>query len=332
MRQEQFVARHGAEWVVFEAWLDARADSPRRARGDRTWKGLPDEDAPHAYRRLCQQLGLARRRNYSPTVVDRLQQLMQRGHTALYRAPPPQWSRIPRFFLAEFPRLVRAEWGCMLVALLSFAVPLVGMFVLVRLHPELAASVVGQHQLAEVETMYSSAEATGKIGRESGTDIGMFGFYILNNVSIGLRTFAIGLFAGVGSLFMEVFNGVFFGAIAGHLQNVGLGPYLWRFVVGHGSFELTAIVIAGGAGLRLGLDVIAPGRRRRIDALVEGGKRGARIAMGVALMLVIAAFLEAFWSSMATLPATLMYSVAGVLWAMVFAWLAFGGRGLPDAD
>ena len=332
MRQEQFVARFGAEWNDFEAWLQARADSPRPARNDRTWRGMPDEDAPHAYRRLCQQLGLARRRNYSPAVVDRLQHLMQRGHTALYRAAPPRWSRIPRFFLAEFPRLVRAERNCMLLALACFVLPLVGMFLLVRFHPELASSVVGHEQLSDIETMYSSAEATGKIGRETGTDVGMFGLYILNNISIGLRTFAAGLLAGIGSIFMMVFNGVFFGAIAAHLQNVGLGPYLWRFVVGHGSFELTAIVIAGGAGLRLGLDVIAPGQRRRIDALVEGGKRGARLCLGIAAMLLVAAFLEAFWSSMATLPAALMYVVAGVLWSLVFAWLAFGGRGLRDAD
>lgn len=332
MRQEQFVSRHGVEWRDFEAWLDARANSPRRARNDRTWRGLPDEDAPHAYRRLCQQLGLARRRNYSPAVVDRLQQLMQRGHTALYRAAPPRWSRIPRFFLAEFPRLVRAEWACMSIALVCFVLPLVGMYLLVRFHPELASSVLSPRQLAEMEVMYSSAEATGKIGREAGTDVGMFGFYIFNNVSIGLRTFAAGLLAGVGSLFMMVFNGVFFGTIAAHLQNVGLGPNLWRFAVGHGSFELTAIVIAGGAGLRLGLDCIAPGRRSRVDALIHAGKRGARLCLGVALMLLIAAFIEAFWSSMATLPATLMYSVAGLLWTLVFAWLAFGGRGVPDAD
>jgi uncharacterized membrane protein SpoIIM required for sporulation len=191
--------------------------------------------------------------------VDRLQHLMQRGHTALYRAAPPRWSRIPRFFLAEFPRLVRAQWAACWSRSPASWCRWWGCFVLVRSHPELAASVLGHEQLAEIEQMYSSAEATGKIGRDAGTDVGMFGFYILNNVSIGLRTFAAGLLAGIGSIFMTAFNGVFFGAIAGHLQNVGLGPYLWRFVVGHGSFELTAIVLAGGAGLRLGLDFIAPG-------------------------------------------------------------------------
>lgn len=332
MRQEQFVARHAQGWADFEAWLDARADHPRRARADRTWSGLADEDMPHAYRRVCQQLGLARRRGYSPAVVDRLQTLMQRGHNALYRPPAPQWSRIPRFFLAEFPRRVRAEAGYMWASLACFALPLVAMFVFVRLMPEYAASVFKPEQLAEFEQMYSMDIGEGKLGRESGGDFAMFGMYILNNVSIGLRTFASGLLAGVGSAFVLVYNGVFFGAFAAHLVNVGLGDPLWRFVCGHASFELTAIVIAGGAGLRLGLGVLAPGRRSRTEALVEGGRRGALLALGVAGMLLIAAFIEAFWSSIDAIPAPIKYSVAGALWALVLGWLAFGGRGLRDAD
>ena len=74
MRQEHFVARHQAEWQAFEGWLDARAASPRKARADRGWRGLADEDMPAAYRRLSQQLGLARRRGYSPLLLERLQE------------------------------------------------------------------------------------------------------------------------------------------------------------------------------------------------------------------------------------------------------------------
>jgi uncharacterized membrane protein SpoIIM required for sporulation len=331
MRQEQFVAKHEASWTQFEAWLDARADSPRQARADRTWTGLPDEEMPHAYRRVCQQLGLARRRGYSPAVVDRLQALMQRGHNALYRPPRPGWSRLPRFFLAEFPRRVRAEAGFMWASLACFALPLLAMFAFIRWMPEYAASVFPAEQLSQFEQMYTPTD-DGKLGRDSGTDVAMFGMYILNNVSIGLRTFASGLLAGVGSAFVLVYNGVFFGTFAAHLVNVGLSDPLWRFVCGHASFELTAIVIAGGAGLRLGLGVLAPGRQSRIEALIEGGRRGALIALGVALMLLIAAFIEAFWSSIDAMPAWIKYSVAGVLWAIVLAWLAFGGRGLRDAD
>ncbi|PAK99903.1 hypothetical protein B8W90_14245, partial [Staphylococcus hominis] len=70
----------------------------------------------------------------------------------------------------------------------------------------------------------------------------MFGYYIMNNISIGLRTFASGLLAGLGTVLVLLFNGLTIGAAAGHLQHIGHGDPFWRFVCGHGAFELTAIV------------------------------------------------------------------------------------------
>ena len=324
MRQEHFIVRHEAEWLAFEQWLDARATSPRRARADRGWRGVADEDLPAAYRRLCQQLGLARRRGYSPQLVARLQELMQRGHAVMYRPPLPRWRRAFEFLLADMPRLVRAESGVMWASLILFAIPLVASFVAVQLKPELIHTLMSAQQVGEMEAMYDPAAP--RLGREADSDLMMFGYYIFNNIGIGLRTFASGLLAGVGPALTLAFNGVIIGGVAGHLQGSGHGDPFWRFVAGHSAFELSAIVIAGGAGLRLGLDLLAPGRRRRVDALVEGGRRGARLCLGVFAMLLAAAFIEAFWSSIGWIPAMVTYSVGGALWALVLAWLWFGGR------
>ncbi len=324
MRQEHFIARHQAEWQAFDAWLDARGGRPRRARADRDWRGMDDSVMPAAYRRLTQQLGLARRRGYSPQLVERLQALVQRGHDVMYRPPPPRWRRSVEFLLADFPRLVRAERGAMLAALLMFALPLVLSFIAVQVRPELIHTLFEPVQLAQMEAMYDPAAS--KLGRDSGEDLQMFGYYVMNNVSIGLRSFASGLLAGIGPVLVLGMNGVMIGGMASHLQGVGLGDPFWRFVAGHGAFELTAIVIAGGAGLRLGLGVLAPGRRRRVDALVEGGRRGARLALGVFAMLVVAAFIEAFWSSIGWIPAAVKFGVGGALWLMVLLWLWRGGR------
>ena len=324
MRQEHFIARHQAEWQAFDAWLDARGGRPRRARADRDWRGMDDSAVPAAYRRLTQQLGLARRRGYSPQLVDRLQALVQRGHDVMYRPAPPRWRRSVEFLLADFPRLVRAERGAMAAGLLMFALPLVLSFVAVQVRPELIHTLFEPVQLAQMEAMYDPAAS--KLGRDSGEDLQMFGFYVMNNVSIGLRSFASGLLAGIGPVLVLGMNGVMIGGMASHLQGVGLGDPFWRFVAGHGAFELTAIVIAGGAGLRLGLGVLAPGRRRRVDALVEGGRRGARLALGVFAMLVVAAFIEAFWSSIGWIPAAVKFGVGGALWLLVLLWLWRGGR------
>ena len=332
MRQEQFVARHEGEWQAFEHWLEMRGDT-RRARAERNSSQIGDEDIPVRYRRLCQQLALARKRGYSPVVTTRLQELMQRGHNLLYRTPPPRWKRAAEFLLADFPRLVRSEAGCMWAAAALFVVPLVAMFVLLQRHPELIHGLMDPAQLAQLERMYDPSSEANKLGRDSGTDWQMFGHYVMNNISIGLRTFASGLLAGIGTILVLIFNGISIGAVFGHLQQIGSGDPLWRFVAGHAPFELTAIVIAGGAGLRLGLNLIAPGRRRRIDALVAGGSKGARLCLGVAFMLLVAAFIEAFWSSTQSIPAAVKFSVSGVLWTLVLLWLWRGGRDRQgDAD
>lgn len=330
MKQEQFVARYQQEWQALERWLALRGESARRARRQVADNALNDEDIPQHYRRLCQQLALARKRGYSPQLVARLQLLMQQGHGLLYRTPPPQWRRAVEFLFADFPQLVRSQARTMWLAAGLFVAPLVTSFLLAQLDPTFIHLLMDNSDIAAMERMYDPGSPD--LGRDSGTDWMMFGHYIMNNISIGLRTFASGLLAGVGTVLVLLFNGLTIGAVAGHLQHIGHGGPFWRFVAGHAAFELTAIVIAGGAGLQLGMKLVAPGRRRRIDALVEGGTIGARLCLGVAAMLLVAAFIEAFWSSIAAVPAWGKFSVAGVLWSVVLLWLWRGGRGNADAD
>lgn len=330
MRQEQFVTRYQHEWQQFEDWLQRRGEGSRKQRSSIDPDVLGDETIPQRYRRLCQQLALARRRGYSPQLVEQLQQLMQRGHNLLYRTPAPRWQRALEFLFADFPSTVRSQAGAMWVACALFVIPLVGIFVLLQYKPELIHMLLDPRQVAQMEKMYDPA--ADNLGRDSGTDWAMFGHYIMNNISIGLRTFASGLLAGIGTILVLLFNGITIGAVAGHLQQIGSGDPFWRFVVGHAPFELTAIVIAGGAGLQLGLRLLAPGRIRRIDALIEGGVIGARLCLGVAFMLLVAAFIEAFWSSTAWVPMWGKLSVSAVLWTVVLLWLWRGGRGGDHAD
>jgi len=329
MRQEQFVARHQREWVEFETWLRTRADT-HTAQHSRNTGALGDEAMPQRYRRIAQQLSLARRRGYSAQVTARLQELMEQGHQVLYRTPPLRWRAVLEFLMAGFPRLVRSEAACMWAALVLFALPLAGITVLLQFRPELIHALMDPKMVAQMERMYDPSSP--RIGRDSGGDWTMFGYYIMNNIGIGLQTFASGLLVGVGSIVVLVSNGLTIGAVFGHLTQIGSGGPLWSFVCGHGAFELTAIVIAGGAGLQLGLNWLAPGRRTRGQALVQAGLKGARLCMGVAFMLLVAAFIEAFWSSIASVPYPVKYTVAAVLWLGVLTWLWRGGRNRVHKD
>lgn len=326
LRQERFVARYQDEWREFEDWLQARGELPQTRWSGRPWTGLRDEDVPLRYRRICQHLALARRRGYSPAVTHRLQDLMQRGHNVLYRAPAARLRPVADFVLNGFPRLVRAHRGYMLASLLLFVVPLVVTYVLSLERPDMVYTLMDPAQVAQVERMYDPANHAHQEMRVASSNVGMFGYYIMNNVSIGFRTFASGILLAIGTVFALVFNGLFVGTIAGHLQQIGSGSTFWPFVVGHSAPELTAIVIAGGAGLRIGMALVAPGQRRRVDALIAAGLDGARLSMGFFAMLVVAALIEAFWSSNGAIPHPVKFAVGAVLWTLVLAWLLLGGR------
>ncbi len=326
MRQDDFQARHEHQWAALDAWLERRARPPRSERSLDAPETIGDLEFPAMYRRVCQHLSIAERRGYSDVVVARLRDLVHRGHLVLYQPPPPRLSRVLEFVAVEFPRLVRAHAGAMTISALLLFGPMLATIAVLQVRPELVHSVFDAPQLAELERMYDPAAADAKLGRESGTDLKMFGHYVLNNVSIGFRTFASGLLAGVGPTLVLLLNGTMIGAAAGHLTAIGHGGPFWRFVVGHSAPELIAIVIAGAAGLTVGMALIAPGRRTRGRALAEAGANGARLVLGAFVMLVFAAFIEAYWSSIGSLPDAVKFGSGALIWVGVLSWLTLGGR------
>ncbi|MBS7661858.1 stage II sporulation protein M [Pseudomonas lalucatii] len=326
MKQSLFESRHQADWQAFATQLATL----ERGKAD----AAQCTGFAAAYRRLCQQLALAQARGYSNHLVERLQQLALRGHQQFYRHRSPLGAQLLGFVLGGFPRLVRAEWRCVLAASLLFFGSLLGMGLLVYLFPELVYSVMDAEQVSGMEQMYDpDASRLGRFAeRDSGDDWLMFGFYIMNNIGIAFQTFASGLLLGLGSLFFLLFNGLMIGAVAGHLTQIGYGQTFWSFVIGHGAFELTAIALAGAAGLKLGWALLAPGRLPRGEALRRAAARSVRLIGGVILLLLLAAFVEAYWSSMTLASASLKYAVGAGLWLLVLAYLGLAGRGghAPD--
>ncbi len=326
MKQSLFEQRHQADWQAFGELLD----SLERGKVDsQACKGFAAD-----YRRLCQQFALAQARGYSSHLIEQLQHLVLRGHQQFYRHRSPLAAQLIGFILAGFPRLVRAEWRCVTAASLIFFGSLLGMALLVYLFPELIYSLVDPEQVANMEEMYDpDARRIGRFSeRDSGDDWMMFGFYIMNNIGIAFQTFASGLLFGLGSLFFLLFNGLMIGAVAGHLTQIGYSETFWSFVIGHGAFELTAIALAGAAGFKLGGALLAPGRLPRSDALRLAAGHSVRLIGGATVFLLLAAFIEAYWSSMTLASPTVKYVVGALLWLLVLAYLLFAGRGQHAPD
>jgi len=323
MKQAAFEERYAGDWERFEAWLDRREKLRRRKAGS---EPLSDLDIPAVYRQLCQLLALARERQYSPDLVDRLNRLALRGHHLLYGARGGQSIRIMTFLGGDFPRLVRREWRAVLTAAILFFGSGAVLFHAVLAYPDFIFYLLDPEQLAELQEMYDPSN--DRLGQREGDDnFMMFAFYIWNNVKIGFQVFATGVLFGLGTLYYLLSNGVFIGAIAGYITGLGYIEPFWSFVSGHSAMELTAIVISGAAGLKLGAALVSPGLHSRGRALVEAARPAVRLVYGAALMFIIAAFIEGFWSPLTTFPAQTKYWVGAAMWALVIGYFAFAGRG-----
>jgi uncharacterized membrane protein SpoIIM required for sporulation len=326
MKQDVFIKKYQTNWDDFEAWLDYQ----EAGKKERKEMPLPNIDMPHYYRQLCHHLSLAKSRLYSPALIERLNDLVTRGHQQLYSSRPPFLRHVMAYLLGGFPQLVRKEWKLLALSSLLFYGPFLAMLISVQFNPELAYSVLSTEQLENMESMYEPSlnERLGR-ERESDSDILMFGFYIKNNTGIGFQTFAGGLLYGIGTLFFLVFNGFVIGTVAGHLTHLGYISTFWGFVSGHSAMELTAIVISGMAGLKLASGLYAPGRKTRVRALLDNGQIAVKIIYGAALMFILAAFIEAFWSSIASMPVMIKYGFGIFMWVVVISYFVFVGRSTP---
>ena len=329
MKQEASEARHASAWDTFEKWIRVLSRGRSVSGMDRGVRTEIGRRFPALYRQVCHHLSLARARRYSIGLQHRLNQLALDGHQHLYRSRMPFFRTIARFVVNDFPAAFRKRWRYMLTSALVFYLPAIGMAISINAQPELVFSIVDPFNVSRIEEMYDPANEVLGRERESDTDVYMFGYYIYNNISIGFQTFAGGLLFGLGSLFYLVFNGLFFGAIATHLTSIGFTETFWPFVIGHSSFELTAIVIFGGVGLMLGYGAIAPGRKRRWHAIRDSAIDGLPLIYGGTLMLVAAAFVEAFWSSTTWPPISIKYLVGSLLWVVLGLYLGLMGRNEP---
>jgi len=284
------------------------------------------EEFPENYRLLCHHLSLARSRHYSPLLVERLEKLVINAHQIYYRRKTHMLSSVLIYFTSGFSQSVRKEWHWILLSSALFFGTFLGMLITLQYYPDMVYTVISGEQLAQMESMYDPSQ--DKIGRNrtSGTDFEMFGFYIFNNTGIGLRTFASGLLFGVGSVITLVFNGLTIGGVAGYLTFIGYSSTFWPFVSGHSAMELTAIVLSGAAGFKLGFSIISPGRKSRLRSLIDSAREAIYMMYGVATMFVIAAFIEAYWSSMTDIPSMVKYTVGVINWLLLIMYFVFLGR------
>ncbi len=319
MQGKEFEKRNRESWGEYEQTLNALEEKSGDVDASRL---------PVMFRKVCTDLALARHRMYGTRMNEQLNVLVIRGHKIIHRRAGGTWESVLRFLLIDFPSTVRKEWRLLLVATLSFVLPAIGMVLVGFYWSDFSwiEAVLGSGQMESLDKMYGSADnQIANLREEFGSNFMMFCFYIMNNIGIDFRIFAGGILACLGSLVFLIYNGVFFGAVIVYIHVACSTQAFYSFVAGHSSFELIAMVIAGMAGLRIGLGLLHPGRKTLRRSLMDAGKQSLPLIFGAALMTLLAAAIEGFWSAQA-LPPMLKYTVGGLNWVLCVLYFIFAGR------
>lgn len=316
------VRRQRAEWDEYQGLLEQARKKGLDELGETRVSRFAQ-----LYRGIAADLARARSYGGSHELLYSLERMVGAGHNLFYRPAERSWRRFGLFLSGGFAALARRLWKPIALASALFYLPALLTFAAIRAQPELAREIIPAHMIARAENA-ADKEARGE-GYFDVPEVSMpmmASRLVSNNVQVTFTAFTGGMLAGIGTLIILVFNGLHLGSVSALFANHGQSLHLWTFIAGHGAIELTAICIAGGAGLWLGSAIVFPGRRTRREMLQRRGREAVSLLGGTSVMLLIAGFIEGFIST-SSLPAAAKFVLAAIFALAMASYFAFAGRG-----
>jgi len=293
-------------------------------RGLHNLSGAELREMALLYRQIASDLSALRQERTARNLEVELNELLARAHEIVYSGRKMRLTDLWRFFREEYPRIFRKLLPFTMASLALFLGGALLGSLLTLARPEFERRLLGPAMIDTIERHEMWTHSVTSMAPQAASAI------MTNNLSVTFATFAAGMTAGLGTFYMIGWNGILLGVIGTACHQAAMSVKLWSFVAPHGSLELPAIVIAGGAGLRLAHGLLFPGIYRRGHSLSIGGAEAVRLVAGVIPMLVLAGILEGFFSPSGA-PVWLKLLVSGVLFSGLVTWLWSGSR-VPAAE
>ena len=289
MTQTMFVERRSATWERLDGLL-IRAGR----RGVRALQPAEIAELGRLYRATTSDLAYAKGSGFDRVLLEYLNRLTARAHAYVYGATLESgYSRVGRFYGETLPREFRHSIVYTAICTALTVVCAVVAYVLIRTHPADAYALLSSGMIPD-EIKKSLHDSN--FGFDRSFSPAMATLIITNNIKVAIIAFGGCITLGYLTLQIIVENGLMLGGLGALFTNAGFGYDFWATIAPHGVIELTAIQIAGGAGLLIAAGVLYPGRLSRRDAIMVNAKRAGTLIVGVASMLVVAGTIEGFLS------------------------------------
>jgi len=318
------VATSSPRWIAFAAKLAAAQRGGLKSLGEPGVRSFVAE-----YRALSVDLARLRTaaRGAASDDLFYLGRLVAGAHNLLYRDRRSGWREIFRFVAIDVPTEVRRSFVPIALAAAFLFVPATIAYVAVVRDPAVAPIFIPTQMLDRAQDgVLRARRGDGYIPDPEVFRPTMATGIIANNVQVTIAVFAMGVTAGIGTLFLLLMNGISLGGVFGLYASKGILSLLVAFVAPHGVLELTAICIAGGGGLLIAAALLLPGDRTRRRALAENSARAMRLMACSTIMLVVAGSLEGMVSPIPYWPLSLKLDVSAMTLVLLIAYLR-GGAG-----
>jgi uncharacterized membrane protein SpoIIM required for sporulation len=281
----------------------------------------PDEleELVRLHLRTSSHLSTVRTVHHDPELAGHLSSLVARSSAVVHGTRPRAWPVLRRSVTHTFPAAVwHARWAIAVSAALfvaAFAAVAIWLTVTPAAYEAALPEDLREAYLErDFEAYYSSEPGTAFAAR-----------VFTNNAGVGALAFGTGIALGIPTVLVLLLNGANVGVAAGLFHAAGDPGHFWGLILPHGLLELTAVFIAGGAGLRLGWAIVAPGDRTRREALADEGRRSVVIVIGLVAVFAVAGALEGYVTP-APWPTWARVGTGAAVWAAICAYLVVGGR------
>jgi len=279
MKEVSFIRQNIEKWKALESIVD---DAQMRNPGE-----LAD-----AYTRITTDLSFSRAHYPNSRITIYLNNLASALHNILYKMRKDKYSRIITFWTQEIPDVMYASRREMIYSFAVFAVSVLIGVLSAANDDSFVRLILGNSYVDMTLDNIKNGESMAVYG--SSNELTMFVMITTNNIYVAFRTFVMGLFTGFGTGIILLYNGIMVGAFQTFFfqHNVGVESMLAIWL--HGTFEISAIIIAGAAGFALGNGVLFPGTYSRKYAFRQGAMRGLKIITGLVPVFILAGFIESY--------------------------------------
>lgn len=279
MKEITFINRNKARWEKFEQQLKKPSS-------------VNPDDLADQFIQLTDDLAYARTFYPRTHTLNYLNSLSQKTHQEVYRNKRERGSRIPAFFKTELPLILHSARPYFIISFIVFMASWALGVASALADNEFVRTILGDAYVNMTLDNIDKGDPMAVYGQMD--EIPMSIVIILNNVGVAWKMYLFGFLTPIATIVGLFYNGVMVGAFQTFFYQENLFGVSFLAIMIHGTLELSAIVLAGGAGIIMGKHILFPGTYPRKDSFVFGAVKGIKIMVALTPVFLVAGILEGF--------------------------------------